>query len=63
MTSLSFQIIYFIKYWNYKKDILQVYISINSLFYLRISMETASMGGLAGFQYIAPNHIVKTSLQ
>ena len=31
--------------------------------YSRISMETASMGGLAGFQYIAPNHIVKTSLQ
>jgi len=30
---------------------------------MRISMETASMGGLAGFQYIAPNHIVKTSLQ
>ena len=29
----------------------------------RISMETASMGGLAGYQYIAPNHIVKTSLQ
>jgi len=30
---------------------------------MRISMETASMGGLAGYQYIAPNHIVKTSLQ
>jgi len=30
---------------------------------MRISMETASMGGLAGFQYISPNHIVKTSLQ
>jgi poly(rC)-binding protein 2/3/4 len=30
---------------------------------MRISMETASMGGLAGFQYIAPNHIVKTSLR
>merc|ERR1711994_1149777 len=27
---------------------------------MRISMETASMGGLAGYQYIAPNHIVKT---
>jgi len=30
---------------------------------MRISMETASMGGLAGFQYISPNHIVKTTLQ
>jgi len=30
---------------------------------MRISMETASMGGLAGYQYISPNHIVKTSLQ
>merc|ERR1719369_1605985 len=30
---------------------------------MRISMETASMGGLAGFQYISPNHIVKTALQ
>jgi len=28
---------------------------------MRISMETASMGGLAGFAYISPNHIVKTS--
>jgi len=28
---------------------------------MRISMETASMGGLAGFQYISPNHIVKTA--
>jgi poly(rC)-binding protein 2/3/4 len=27
---------------------------------MRISMETASMGGLAGFQYISPNHIIKT---
>jgi len=30
---------------------------------MRISMETASMGGLAGFQYISPNHIIKTQLQ
>jgi hypothetical protein len=30
--------------------------------YYRISMETATMGGLAGFQYIAPNHIIKTSI-
>jgi transcription antitermination factor NusA-like protein len=28
---------------------------------MRISMETASMGGMAGFAYISPNHIVKTS--
>ena len=28
----------------------------------RISMETAAMGGMAGFQYIAPNHIIKTQL-
>jgi transcription antitermination factor NusA-like protein len=27
---------------------------------MRISMETASLGGLAGFQYISPNHIVKS---
>merc|ERR1712156_418820 len=27
---------------------------------MRISMETAAMGGMAGFQYIAPNHIIKT---
>lgn len=26
---------------------------------MRISMETASLGGLAGFQYISPNHIIK----
>lgn len=25
-------------------------------------METAAMGGMAGFQYIAPNHIIKTQL-
>jgi len=25
----------------------------------RISMETASLGGLAGFQYLSPNHIIK----
>lgn len=35
----------------------------NSILISRISMETASMGGLAGFQYVSPNHIVKTSLQ
>jgi len=29
---------------------------------MRISMETAAMGGMAGFQYIAPNHIIKTQL-
>ncbi|XP_071744169.1 poly(rC)-binding protein 2 isoform X2 [Lepeophtheirus salmonis] len=29
---------------------------------MRISMETASMGGMAGFQYIAPNHIIKTQI-
>jgi len=27
---------------------------------MRISMETASLGGLAGFQYISPNHIIKS---
>lgn len=27
---------------------------------MRISMETASQGGLAGFQYISPNHIIKS---
>merc|ERR1712110_61381 len=27
---------------------------------MRISMETASMGGLAGFQYLSPNHIIKS---
>ena len=32
----------------------------NSLSYFRISMETASLGGLAGFQYISPNHIIKS---
>ena len=32
------------------------------LFCFRISMETAAMGGMAGFQYIAPNHIIKTQL-
>jgi len=26
---------------------------------MRISMETASLGGLAGFQYLSPNHIIK----
>ena len=26
----------------------------------RISMETASLGGLAGFQYLSPNHIIKS---
>lgn len=30
---------------------------------MRISMETATMGGMAGFQYLSPNHIVKTSMQ
>jgi len=30
---------------------------------MRISLETASMGGLAGFQYITPNHIIKTNVQ
>jgi len=30
---------------------------------MRISMETASLGGLAGYQYISPNHIVKTNIQ
>eukprot|EP00096_Caligus_rogercresseyi_P006025 TRINITY_DN2215_c0_g1_i5.p1 TRINITY_DN2215_c0_g1~~TRINITY_DN2215_c0_g1_i5.p1 ORF type:complete len:391 (-),score=75.99 TRINITY_DN2215_c0_g1_i5:1683-2855(-) len=29
---------------------------------MRISMETASMGGMAGFQYVAPNHIIKTQI-
>ncbi|XP_059099201.1 RNA-binding protein Nova-2-like [Tigriopus californicus] len=29
---------------------------------MRISMETAAMGGMAGFQYITPNHIIKTPL-
>merc|ERR1719166_692508 len=27
---------------------------------MRISMETASLGGLAGFQYLSPNHIIKS---
>jgi len=27
----------------------------------RISMETAAMGGMVGFHYIAPNHIIKTT--
>ena len=31
-------------------------------YHSRISMETAAMGGMAGFQYIAPNHIIKTQL-
>jgi len=29
---------------------------------MRISMETATMGDLTGFQYISPNHIVKTNI-
>jgi hypothetical protein len=33
-----------------------------AIFLHRISMETAAMGGMAGFQYIAPNHIIKTQL-
>jgi len=28
--------------------------------FCQISMETASLGGLAGFQYISPNHIIKS---
>lgn len=31
-------------------------------FFSRISMETAAMGGMAGFHYVTPNHIVKTPM-
>jgi len=30
---------------------------------MRISMETASLGGVTGFQYISPNHIIKSEIQ
>eukprot|EP00094_Tigriopus_californicus_P004607 TCALIF_04437-PA protein Name:"Protein of unknown function" AED:0.09 eAED:0.09 QI:0/0.5/0.33/1/0/0.33/3/1635/113 len=36
--------------------------SRSQTFWPRISMETAAMGGMAGFQYITPNHIIKTPL-
>lgn len=50
---------YYTKHWHHSQFMITKNVRI---FPCRISMETAAMGGMAGFQYIAPNHIIKTQL-
>ena len=47
---------------GYEYSLFSIRVSCIMYFPYRISMETAAMGGMAGFQYIAPNHIIKTQL-